>query len=149
VPPENYHLTVAFIGGVNHDRVDTVSDTVGAAAAGAAPFEVSLDHVGAFPNDRRARIAWVGSGEPVPAFAALCGVVRDTLTALGVTFDRHAEAHVTLARAEGRAALPAVAAPRIPPVYVDAVTLYRSFTEQSGARYDPLTRFPLGTSQHG
>jgi RNA 2',3'-cyclic 3'-phosphodiesterase len=145
VPPANYHLTVAFIGGVDEARVEEVSAAVRDAAARASPFDVPLDAVGAFPNERRARIAWVGSSAPQPAFATLCGTVRSALTALGFTFDRHADVHVTIARAEGQAALPPVAPPRIAPVRIESLTLYRSFTERSGARYEPLARFPLGT----
>jgi 2'-5' RNA ligase len=145
VAPENYHLTVAFIGGVEEARVEEVRAAVHDAAARASPLDVPLDAVGAFPNERRARIAWVGSSAPQPAFATLCGVVRSALAVLGFTFDRHADVHVTLARADGRAALPAVPAPRIAPVRISSLTLYRSFTDPAGARYEPLTRFPLGT----
>lgn len=144
VPPENYHLTVAFIGAVDEARVGDVETTVRDAAARANSLDVPLDAVGAFPNERRARIAWVGSREPTPAFATLCGDVRSSLTVLGFTFDRHTDAHVTLARADGRAALPAVGAPRVAPVRIDSLTLYRSFTERAGARYEPLARFALG-----
>jgi len=146
VPPENYHLTVAFIGGVEEARVEEVRAALRDAAARASPLDVPLDAVGAFPNERRARIAWVGSSAPQPAFATLCGTMRAALSVLGFTFDRHTDAHVTLARAEGRAALPPVPAPRIAPVRIASLTLYRSFTEPSGARYEPLARFPLGAS---
>lgn len=145
VPPENYHLTVAFIGAVDESRVPEVESAIREAAARASAFEVSLDAIGAFPNERRARIAWVGSHAPQPAFAALCGVVRGALSALGFVFDRHTDAHVTLARAEGRAALPSVPAPKIQPVAIGSLTLYRSFTERAGARYEPLMRFALAT----
>jgi RNA 2',3'-cyclic 3'-phosphodiesterase len=143
VPPENYHLTVAFIGAVELQRVDGVRAAVRDAAARIAPLEVALDAVGAFPNERRARIAWVGSAAEEPSFGALCRVVRSELAQLGFTFDRHADAHVTLARADGRGPLPSVAAPRIPPLRIASLTLYRSFTERSGARYEALERFPL------
>ncbi|HTD33358.1 MAG TPA: RNA 2',3'-cyclic phosphodiesterase [Candidatus Elarobacter sp.] len=146
VPPENYHLTVAFVGGVEEARVDDVRAAVRDAAARASSLDVPLDAVGAFPNERRARIAWVGSSTPQPAFATLCGAVRAALSVLGFTFDRHTDAHVTLARAEGRSALPNVPAPSIAPFRIASLTLYRSFTEPSGARYEPLAHFPLGTS---
>ena len=146
VPPENYHLTVAFIGGVDEARVGEVESVLRDAAARAHAITVPLDAVGAFPNERRARIVWVGSGAPQPAFATLCGVVRGALATLGFSFDRHTDAHVTLARAEGRAALPAVPAPKVAPIRVASLALYRSFTERSGARYEPLVRVPLGAN---
>jgi RNA 2',3'-cyclic 3'-phosphodiesterase len=143
VPPENYHLTVAFLGGVDAERAGDVRAAVQRAALRLEPLEVPLDAVGAFPSERRARVAWVGPSARVPAFGTLCGVVRSELAALGFVFDRHADPHVTLARSDGSAALPSVAPPRIAPVRVLALTLYRSITAPSGARYELLERFPL------
>jgi RNA 2',3'-cyclic 3'-phosphodiesterase len=144
VPPENYHLTVAFLGGVDAERTGDVAAAVRRAAMRLALLEVPLDAVGAFPSERRARVAWVGPSARLPAFGTLCGVVRSELAALGFEFDAHADAHVTLARSEGRAALPSVAPPHLAPVRIDALTLYRSITAPSGARYEPLERFRLG-----
>jgi 2'-5' RNA ligase len=143
VAPQNYHLTVAFLGGVDDERVADVTAAVRRAAAHVAAFDVPLDTVGAFPNARKARVAWIGPAAEVPAFAALCGAVRHPLGVLGFTFEPHADAHVTLARSDGRVALPAVEAPRIAPQRIAALTLYQSFTERTGARYVVLERFPL------
>ena len=143
VAPQNYHLTVAFLGGVDDERVADVTAAVRDATAGVSPFAVPLDTVGAFPNARRARVAWVGPRADVAAFAALCDAVRRPLAGLGFTFEPHADAHVTLARGDGRAALPAVEMPRITPERIAALTLYQSFTERTGARYVVLERFPL------
>lgn len=144
VPPQNYHLTIAFLGSVDVGRVDDVRAAVRRAAMRLAPLDVPLDAVGAFPTERRARVAWVGSSARLPAFGTVCGVVRSELAVLGFSFDRHADAHVTLARSDGRAALPAVAPPHVSPLHVDALTIYRSITAPSGARYEALERIPLG-----
>jgi len=149
VAPENYHLTVAFLGGVDDERVGEVIAAVrdGVTArdgvAGMPGFDVPLDTVGAFPNARKPRVVWVGPASAVPAFGALCGAVRAPLTALGFTFEPHADAHVTLARGEGRVALPAVEAPRIAPQRIASLAVYESFTERTGARYVALERFVL------
>jgi 2'-5' RNA ligase len=155
VAPENYHLTVAFLGGVDEERVPDVIAALrgatalpdatagGTAAAHAAAFDLPLDTVGAFPNVRKPRVAWVGPAVAVPAFSALCDAVRGPLATLGFTFEPHDDAHVTLARSEGRFALPAVEPPRIAPQRVASLTLYESFTARTGARYEPVERFVL------
>jgi 2'-5' RNA ligase len=143
VAPENYHLTVAFLGGVGEERVPEMIEAVRDAAAHLTVFDVPLDSVGAFPNARKPRVVWVGPARAVPAFGALCGAVRAPLGALGLTFEPHADAHVTLARGEGRVALPEVEAPRIAPQRIASVALYESFTERAGARYVALERFLL------
>jgi 2'-5' RNA ligase len=144
VAPENYHLTVAFLGGVDDERVPAVIAAVRDAAARIDAFDVPLDTVGAFPNERRPRVAWIGPAVEVPAFAALCGAVREPLAALGgFTFELHADAHVTVARSEGRIALPEIEPPSIEPQRIGALALYESFTERTGARYVALEHFPL------
>ena len=143
VAPENYHLTVAFLGAVDDERVADVTAAVRDGAAHAARFDVSLDSVGAFPNARKPRVAWVGPTAEVAMFRALCAAVRRPLAALGFTFESPADAHVTLARSDGRVPLPSVEAPRIAPQRVAGLALYESFTERTGARYVVRERFPL------
>jgi len=143
VAPEHYHVTVAFLGGVDDERVAEVIAAVRKAAAGVRAFDVPLDAAGAYPNSRKPRVAWIGPAAAVPPFGALCNAVRGPLAALGFTFAEHADAHVTLARGDGRVAMPDVEAPRIAPQRIDSLTLYESFTERTGARYVALDRFTL------
>ncbi|HEY6234888.1 MAG TPA: RNA 2',3'-cyclic phosphodiesterase [Candidatus Elarobacter sp.] len=145
VAPENYHLTVAFLGGVDGERVPELTAAVRAVATHFRAIDVPLDAAGAFPNTRKPRVAWVGPAAEVPAFGVLCDAVRRPLAALGFTFAPHADAHVTLARSDGRAAMPAVEPPRITPQRIAMMTLYESFTERTGARYVALERFTLRT----
>ena len=144
VAPENYHLTVAFLGGVEGDRVAALIAAARDAAASVFAFDVPLDTAGSFPNARKPRVAWIGPAAAVPAFGELCEAVRGPLAALGFTFAEHADAHVTLARSDGRVALPAVEPPHIARQRIGALTLYESFTERTGARYVALDRFALG-----
>ncbi|HWT04433.1 MAG TPA: RNA 2',3'-cyclic phosphodiesterase, partial [Xanthomonadales bacterium] len=53
VAPENYHLTVAFLGGVDDERVAELTAAVRDAAACVSAFDVPLEIVGAFPNARK------------------------------------------------------------------------------------------------
>jgi 2'-5' RNA ligase len=140
--PRGYHLTVAFLGGVEGERVDAVVTALLEATQRLAPLTIPLDTLGAFPDQHRPRIAWVGPRAEVPAFGTLCGVVRSRLVALGFSFDHGAAPHVTLARADGRTPLPTVAPPRVS-LPVDALTLFESFTEAAGARYESLFTLPL------
>ena len=143
VAPENYHLTVAFLGGVDDERVPELIEAVRDAAARVHAFAIPLDAAGAFPNARKPRVAWVGPAAEVPSFGALCYAVRSPLAALGFTFAPHADAHVTLALSDGRVAMPAVELPRIAPQHIATLTLYESFTERAGARYVAVERFAL------
>ncbi len=141
--PESYHLTVAFLGGVEAERVGEVEAALCEAASRVAPFDVRIDALGGFPDERRPRIVWAGPTAPVAPFAAACVAVRARLETLGFRFDLHDDAHVTLARADGRAALPPVVPPRAEQP-ADALTLFESFTDPGGARYVALRRFACG-----
>ena len=141
--PERFHLTVAFLGMVDENRLDDVSAAVRTAAATAAPFELPLDALGAFPNPRQVRVAWVGSRDPQPAFAALCSGVRGALHPLGFTFEGDAVPHVTLARAGGSEGLPSIAVPLGNAVEIASLALFRSTAAPGGSRYVVLDRFPL------
>ena len=146
VAPENYHLTVAFLGGVDDERVAGLTAAARDAAASLRAFDVPLEIVGAFPNARKPRVAWIGAAYAVPAFGALCDTVRRPLAALGFTFDPHSDPHVTLARSDGRVALPAADSPQIAPQRIASVALYESFAGRMGARYVALDRFPFEAS---
>jgi 2'-5' RNA ligase len=145
VAPANYHVTVAFLGSVDETAVDEIIAALRAVAPLFEALDVPMDAVGGFPESRRARVAWVGPAAPVPAFHALCRLVRDELSALGLRFDQHAEPHVTLARAVGLAGeLPRIEPPATPPLRIGALTLYESVVAPSGTRYDALEWLPIG-----
>jgi RNA 2',3'-cyclic 3'-phosphodiesterase len=144
VAPANYHVTVAFLGSVDEGLVDQIVAALRALAPQLAALDVPIDAVGAFPDARRARVAWAGPAEPVPAFGGLCRQVRDALAALDLRFDQHADPHVTLARAVGlRAELPHVEPPSTPSLRIGSLTLYESVLTPGGARYDALEWLPL------
>ncbi len=143
VAPHNYHLTVAFVGSVDAERVTDVASALHDVAGNVPSFTVPLDAVGAFPSKRAPRVAWVGPARPIAAFGELCRAVRASLSAHGFTFDDRSDAHVTLARADRSTPLPNVTPPRDMRIVADAVTLYESFTQSGGARYAALELFAL------
>ena len=100
-PAENLHVTLAFLGEVAPARLPAVEDAC--AAAGGAPFTVSLDHLCAVRD-----MVWAGGTAP----AGLVNLVADLhrhLVGAGVGLDaRPFRLHVTLVRRALRA-LPAVA----------------------------------------
>jgi RNA 2',3'-cyclic 3'-phosphodiesterase len=147
VAPERYHLTVAFLGMVDENRLDDVAATVRTAAEAAAPFELPLDALGAFPNSRHVRVVWAGSRDPQPAFAALCSAVRGALHPLGFTFEDEAVPHVTLARADGSQRLPLVAIPPGDVLRTASLALFSTTSEPGGSRYVVLDRFPLASRE--
>ncbi len=145
VPPENYHVTVAFIGPVGEPRVPEIARVVHDAASSAEPFDLVLDTIGAFLTQAKPRVAWLGPRHGSHGFAELCNVIRTPFAARKIPFSPEADPHVTLARSDGRTPLPKVDPPHRPPMlHIDMVILYESIRDEHGVRYEPLERFPLG-----
>ncbi|HSF05021.1 MAG TPA: RNA 2',3'-cyclic phosphodiesterase [Methylomirabilota bacterium] len=152
IVPENLHLTIKFLGGVEPLRVERVAAALQAAAAAAEAFELALRGVGAFPSPARPRVIWAGVHAGGGAMAALAARVDDALGPLDFPRDeRPFSAHVTLGRVrEPRRdpalteALAAGAERDFGRFRVEQLTLMRSDLSPRGARYTALAAWPLG-----
>jgi 2'-5' RNA ligase len=57
---DQFHLTMRFLGGVEAQRVDRLSDAVRRACAGAGVLQLRAARIGIFPGLRRPRVLWTG-----------------------------------------------------------------------------------------
>ena len=64
VTPDQFHVTLAFLGDVPDVALNAVCRGVAAACEGYSPFTVNLQSLGAFPDPARPRVAWVGLTGP-------------------------------------------------------------------------------------
>jgi 2'-5' RNA ligase len=100
IEPDNYHLTLKFLGEVHQDRVTAVEEIVQKVADGTVPFDISLGGFGAFPTIRKPRVVWMG----IVASAELRCLKQDLEWGLAdVGFEAETRAfhpHVTLGRAD-------------------------------------------------
>jgi 2'-5' RNA ligase len=144
-PREKWHVTIAFLGDTDADRLGDVVSALRGALAACDPFDVVLDGVGAFPDASRPRVVWIGSSRPQPGYAACAAAVRGACESLGYRFDDDAVPHVTVCRLKRwRGPLPSVALPSPASVHVRELTLYESVTDGATTRYSIRERFPLG-----
>ena len=98
VRPENFHLTLKFLGSTPSEQVLPIEQALSRAVTRVRPFEVELRGVGAFPSPSRARVFWIGL-VPERPLAQLAGSVEDELARLGFAREARAfTAHVTLGR---------------------------------------------------
>jgi 2'-5' RNA ligase len=150
VRPENWHVTVKFLGRTWPRLVDWVGDQLAEAAATIRPFRLGLGGLGAFPSPRRARVLWVGLEDPERSLRALAAAVEQRLAREFPPEKRPFSAHLTVARFDPPMPVPgdrdALAGTRVvaAPFRVGHLTLYRSHLSPRGARYEPLERFPFG-----
>lgn len=147
VPPENFHVTLAFFGAVDTRRAEDIASALSEARA--APFTLWLDGVGVFGGDR-ARAVYAAV-RPDPALTALRKSVRAAARAAGVVLKAERfTPHVTLARGVGggdlRRWLESRAAFLAGPVPVEGFTLFRSELGRAAPVYTPISHFPIGKS---
>lgn len=98
VDPENFHVTLKFLGEVRHDRVAAIQEALDRAATETAPFSTRIRGFGAFPSVRKPRVIWAGV-DASPELRCLKQDLEWTLSAL--KFDVETQAfhpHVTLGR---------------------------------------------------
>ena len=142
IPAEQFHITLAFLGGVP----PALEERVIARAEGTAdevqadPFTFELDEMGFWPNSQ---VVWYGCSQRPEALRALAMDLRRRLQVAGLP---HAPGkfvpHVTLARWVRKAG-PFAPARRI--VWkVRDFALIRSETLPGGVRYTPLAQSALG-----
>lgn len=137
VPPENYHLTLAFLGDITESQAEAAMDAVEEACAGQPPITLEPHGLGCFGRGRAATL-WLGFST-TPQLEELADRTRRALTARGLAFDgKPFRPHLTLARA---ARLPQGPLPDLPfPAQTEArlVTLLKSTLHKEGATYKPL-----------
>ncbi len=137
VPPENLHLTLAFIGDIARSRLPTLLD-VGASLHGEA-MSLLLDRLGGF---RRAGVAWLGASRPPHELGAFAVALARALAAAGVQCDeRPFHPHMTIVR---RCRVSPDEQQIGPYAWaIDEFALLQSQSGTEGARYRSLSKWPL------
>lgn len=146
VPPEQIHLTLAFVGDQDADMTARLIENL--SSIHQPEFSLAFTVPGCFPDIRRPRVLWVGL-EPEPLLARLAGRVREAALACGISLEeRPFSPHITLARlklSSGREATAFLRHPpvRTVPVMVREFTLFESRLSAAGAIHTQLKTFPL------
>ena len=149
--PENLHVTLKFLGGIDEARVPSVIDALRGAVGRHARFVIEIGELGAFPSATRARVLWAGVTGGDGALAALASTVDTALAGLGFPHEERAfSPHITLGRVREPRRAPALGealaaggARRFGRVAVNEITLMRSDLSPRGARYSPLAALQL------
>ena len=63
VTPDNFHLTLLFLGEVEKREIVAICRTVEKRARKHSSFNLDVEGLGAFPNTRRPKILWAGITE--------------------------------------------------------------------------------------
>ncbi len=149
VAPENFHITLGFLGDVEENRLEDLHEIL--AGIGGAPFSLTLSGTGSF-GSKVPKLLWAGL-EPAPALEALQKKIAGRLTREGLLVEaRKFSPHVTLAymRAAQQAKDPKLGAwfestaPFLAaPFEVTEFALIESRLGSGGSHYVDLARYPV------
>jgi 2'-5' RNA ligase len=148
---EQLHLTLRFVGEVDRPQAEDLAAALAHVHAD-APM-ATLAGVGSFGQRGRADTLWAGIA-PAPPLARLAASVDQACIRAGLPPERRAyHPHLTVARlprsagagAEVESWLVRHAALTGQPFAMPHLILYRSHLGRSGASYEPVARWPLGT----
>ncbi len=149
VKADHAHLTLVFLGNVEEARVPAVVEAVGR-DVDAAPFEISLETIGAFPARGAPRVLWIGVVDGAARLSELQRELAERIAAIGIPLeDRPFHPHLTLARwresrpADRERALAAAPLGAVARACVDGATLYQSRLSPAGPSYTALARANL------
>ena len=135
--PEQWHITLAFLGEVG--RAEILYDGLRAAAARTPEFALHLAGSGAFSGPR---VVWAGVGGDVDGLAALAAEVQQACREAGIALEsRRFRPHLTIGKT-GRIDPSQLSAYEGPPWTVHQVELVRSVLGTS-VSHTVLERFPL------
>lgn len=153
VSVENIHLTLKFLGNISSDSVKDISQVIEEAAVVAMPFDLRVEGVGVFPNERRTQVIWAGVAGDMATLGELQKEIDSGLSRLGFAQEsRPFSPHLTVARmredataAEREAAGKLVSAMLFEAsgFRVESVSLMRSQLRREGPIYTRLVAVPL------
>ncbi len=139
--PDQWHVTLVFLGGVDRERQASV--VAAAEAIDAASFELRLD---VLEHWRKPQVLCLAASQVPAAMSSLVQQLRAALCRVGFEPEsREFRPHMTLARQVRNA-------PRIEAFDridwpADRFALVRSVTDTAGSRYEPVQWWNLGSRQ--
>jgi 2'-5' RNA ligase len=151
--PEQLHLTLRFLGGVDVRQVEPLKESVRDACDGFGGFQLSASGLGVFPNVRRPRVVWAGIDDANGRLSELQRSIQSATSAFtSEPPEDRFTGHVTLARCRdagrGEAATLAgmigrMATRSFGAWTVSDVEVIRSETLPTGSRYSTLAQVRL------
>jgi 2'-5' RNA ligase len=99
VKPDNFHLTLSFLGNVEQNRVEELTKRLQIACQEGSRFELICQGLGCFPNVNRPRVIWAGCQSKHDGLRLLQGRVAAACAPFVQREEKgHFHGHITLGR---------------------------------------------------
>lgn len=150
IDPEGIHVTLAFLGNTEEEKIRTIGDFLEGTCNGFGNFDFILKGIGVFKNLSNPKIIWVGTRNQ-DKLVRLNDTVNEGLKSMGFPVEERAfRPHVTIARVKSvknderlRFLFEKYRDTEIQAVPVDEVVLYESILGGPSAIYKPVLKVKL------
>jgi 2'-5' RNA ligase len=150
VPKENIHLTIKFLGEIKEDTLADIGRCLRDVCRIHAPFSISLQGTGAFPNQKSPNVLWIGVKKSLE-LKNLYMDIEEAMSEIGFEEeDRKHSPHLTIGRVKNRINISPVMKSLdefknefFGIVLIAEVHLMKSILKSSGAQYAKLASFKL------
>jgi 2'-5' RNA ligase len=150
VEPENWHITLRFLGETDEPMVEKVKRSLKNGVSSYRPFEVEFGEFGTFPPRGKLRVFWLGLRRGGEEMIKLAGIIEEKMVSLGFPREeRGFTPHMTLARARRgerrQVSLEDIGLKetKLPPFWVREVVLMESKLRPEGPIYREVESFKL------
>jgi len=146
VKPELMHLTLAFLGEVSQDFLESAKSQLSEVARRHQAFAMQLKGLGAFPIPSRARVVWIGTEQGKGDVCSLQADVVKALGSVGYQPERRSfSPHLTISRLRMPDDVSKAVAVQFATesFTIERVVLFRSVLAPAGPVYTVLAEFPL------
>lgn len=149
---ENLHLTLHFLGEQTQDQLAKIASSMLSIGRKKKNFNASVEGLGFFPNQRRARILWLGI-QPESELIELYDRLSEELKPLGLNLDmRPFRPHLTIGRFKRPPRQTATLCPFLShscgSLTIDKMILFSSKLTTGGAVHTPLQTVALRGPEH-
>lgn len=148
---ENLHITLAFLGDTEQNKIKAISEMLGRRCEGSGKFNILIKGTGVFKSLKDPRVIWTGI-EHSEEMNKLYYSIKDGLKKdIGISVEeRPFSPHLTLGRIKNirsveilRSLLVQYEGLEIHKQEISEIILYESILKQEGPFYVPLNRSPL------
>tara|TARA_B100001029_G_C15027671_1_gene434750 strand:- start:138 stop:701 length:564 start_codon:yes stop_codon:yes gene_type:complete len=142
---KNLHLTLAFIGNIELDKIERLKEELKSVNFD-QPFNAVLNYTGIFPTPKDPNVFWLGIDKGEDRFQSIVKKIREILLKLDLLIDtKEFIPHVTIGRIQNKkeawkidtnSYLNAVFSPTR--FIVNSIHLYESIMTEKGVRYSTI-----------
>ncbi len=138
-PIENLHITICFIGYVEHFHIPIISERIQKTARQMKQFALEFETISFAPLDKPARMVWALLKQH-DAFSTLVAGMEKEISRITPINKQYTTPHITLARFKKKPKITLKQA-RLKPLQVATMSLFESKLSLKGAVYTELQTY--------